>query len=160
MCAEIKVLTFVAVAKQWNTELYEPLLQAINKEKDIFCDKNRMSGMWSDYAEFCQVVKREQLKTMLFAGVNSDQCVLGTLVDAYNRGYTCVMLEDCCATKTPGGQEVTTRNVAVSIPTFITYLASCYLTRVPIQYSCDSGSLLISAVTNSPHTESLRVCDR
>ncbi|KAJ3560466.1 hypothetical protein NPX13_g9290 [Xylaria arbuscula] len=100
------------MAKQWNTELYDPLLQASDKEKDIFCDKNRMSGMWSDNTELCQAVKREHFNTLLFAGVNSDQCVLGTIVDAYNRGYTCVMLEDCCATKTPGGQDVTTCNVA------------------------------------------------
>ncbi|KAI1360775.1 Isochorismatase-like protein [Xylaria arbuscula] len=100
------------MAKQWNTELYDRLLQASDKEKDIFCDKDRMSGMWSDNTELCQVVKREHFKTLLFADVNSDQCVLGTIVDAYNRGYTCVMLEDCCATKTPGGQDVTTCNVA------------------------------------------------
>ncbi|KAI1308379.1 Isochorismatase-like protein [Xylaria venustula] len=100
------------MAKSWNAGLYDPLLQASNKEKDIFCDKNRMSGMWSDDTELCRVVKRECFTTLMFAGVNSDQCVLGTLVDAYNRGYTCVMLEDCCATKTPGGQDVTTWNIA------------------------------------------------
>ncbi|KAI0513036.1 Isochorismatase-like protein [Xylaria bambusicola] len=98
------------MANSWNAELYESLLDASDKNKDIFCDKNRMSGMWSDDAKLCDTVK--PFTTLLFAGVNSDQCVLGTLVDAYNRGYTCVMLEDCCATKTPGGQEVTTWNVA------------------------------------------------
>ena len=31
------------------------------------------------------------------------QCVLGTLVDAYFRGYDCITVEDCIATTSPPG---------------------------------------------------------
>ena len=31
------------------------------------------------------------------------QCVLGTLVDAYSKGYDCIVVEDCVATKSPPG---------------------------------------------------------
>ncbi|KAI1131823.1 Isochorismatase-like protein [Nemania abortiva] len=99
------------MAKSWNAELYEPLLKVSDQEKDIFCAKNRMSGMWTDGTPLHSVVK-DRFRTLLFAGVNTDQCVLGTLVDAYNRSFDCIMLSDCCATPTPGGQKVTAWNVS------------------------------------------------
>lgn len=34
---------------------------------------------------------KEGKKTLLFTGMNTDQCVLGTLVDAYSGGWDCVM---------------------------------------------------------------------
>ncbi|TGJ84547.1 hypothetical protein E0Z10_g4242 [Xylaria hypoxylon] len=104
------------MAKSWNAELYEPLLKATDDLQDIYCDKNRMSGMWTDNTSLHKALA-EEFTTILFTGVNTDQCVLGTLVDAYNRGFDCVMLEDCCATKTPGGKEVTARNVSASLST-------------------------------------------
>ena len=41
------------------------------------------------------------LTTLLFAGVNADQCVMCTLQDANFRGYDCLLLEDCAATTSP-----------------------------------------------------------
>ena len=38
---------------------------------------------------------------VLFAGVNTDQCVLHSLTDANFLGYGCVLVEDCCATTSP-----------------------------------------------------------
>ncbi len=42
------------------------------------------------------------IRTVLFAGVNTDQCVLHTLSDANFLGYGCLLVEDCCATTSPG----------------------------------------------------------
>jgi phosphatidylethanolamine-binding protein len=99
----------------WNAEVYETLHPCMSKEEDIFCSKNRISGLWADDTPLAQALKsNSNLRTLLFTGVNTDQCVLGTLFDAYNRGYDCVMIDDCCATKTPGGDEVTVWNVSVS----------------------------------------------
>jgi ureidoacrylate peracid hydrolase len=39
--------------------------------------------------------------TLLFAGVNADQCVFATLVDAACAGFDVVLLEDCAATTSP-----------------------------------------------------------
>ena len=41
------------------------------------------------------------IRSILFAGCNTDQCVLHTLTDANFLGYGCVMLDDCCATSSP-----------------------------------------------------------
>lgn len=65
--------------------------------------------------------------TLLFAGVNTDQCVLGTLVDAYNAGWNCVLVDDCCGTTTEGGREVSLWNVSVSFIYFISFHFSVYI---------------------------------
>ena len=40
-------------------------------------------------------------RTILFANVNTDQCVMCTLPDANFLGCGCVLHEDCCATSSP-----------------------------------------------------------
>ena len=39
--------------------------------------------------------------TVLFGGVNADQCVLATLMDANFLGYDTILVEDCSATTSP-----------------------------------------------------------
>ena len=72
-----------------------------------------MSGMWNHDQPLWKTLVAEKKRTVLFAGVNTDQCVLGTFVDAYNAGWNVVILEDCCGTPTPGAKEVTLYNIKV-----------------------------------------------
>jgi nicotinamidase-related amidase len=66
---------------------------------DIFVDKFRMSGFWDTPLD--SILRNLGITTVLFAGVNSDQCVLCTLQDANFLGYDCVLLDDCAATTSP-----------------------------------------------------------
>jgi nicotinamidase-related amidase len=66
---------------------------------DIQVDKYRISGFWDTPLD--SILKNLGIKSILFAGCNTDQCVLHTLTDANFLGYGCVMLEDCCATSSP-----------------------------------------------------------
>lgn len=66
---------------------------------DIRVDKFRMSGFHD--TELDSILRNLGVTTLLFAGVNSDQCVLCTLQDASFRGYDCILLEDCVATTSP-----------------------------------------------------------
>ena len=66
---------------------------------DICVDKFRMSGFWDTPLD--AILRNLRVDTVLFAGVNADQCVIWTLADANFLGYDCVMLEDCCATTSP-----------------------------------------------------------
>jgi nicotinamidase-related amidase len=66
---------------------------------DICVDKYRMSGFWDTPLD--AILRNLRVDTLLFAGVNADQCVVWTLADANFLGYDCVMLEDCCATTSP-----------------------------------------------------------
>ena len=67
--------------------------------QDIEVDKYRISGFWDTPLD--SILKNLGIKTVLFAGVNTDQCVLHSLTDANFLGYGCLMLEDCCATSSP-----------------------------------------------------------
>jgi ureidoacrylate peracid hydrolase len=80
----------------WSTELVEGLEA---EEGDIFIDKYRMTGFVD--TEMDSVLRNLDVTTLLFAGVNLDQCVYATLMDAAALGYDCVLLEDCCATTSP-----------------------------------------------------------
>ncbi|KAI1324791.1 isochorismatase [Xylariaceae sp. FL0255] len=97
---------------EWNAELYPTLDASRLPGHDIVCVKNRISGLWSPEAVLSRHLRGTGSRTLLFAGVNTDQCVFGTLADAYYQGFDCVLLEDCCATKTPHGNEVTIWNVS------------------------------------------------
>jgi nicotinamidase-related amidase len=47
------------------------------------------------------ILRNLGVSTLLFAGVNMDQCVLCTLQEANFHGYDCILLEDCAATTSP-----------------------------------------------------------
>ncbi|HWG72485.1 MAG TPA: isochorismatase family cysteine hydrolase [Acidimicrobiales bacterium] len=66
---------------------------------DIEVAKYRMSGFWDTQLD--TILRNLDLTTVLFAGVNADQCVLATLIDAACVGYDCIMVTDCCATTSP-----------------------------------------------------------
>lgn len=88
-----------------NSELYGPLqemyLEGEAQGCDIWIHKNRMSGIWGAQSALDLHLKSQGIETLLFAGVNADQCVLGTICDAYNKGYNCIILNDCIATTSP-----------------------------------------------------------
>ncbi len=66
---------------------------------DLKVDKHRISGFWDTPLD--SMLRNLGVRTVLFAGVNTDQCVLHTLTDANFLGYGCVLVEDCCATSSP-----------------------------------------------------------
>jgi ureidoacrylate peracid hydrolase len=68
-------------------------------EADIRVDKYRMSGFFDTPLD--SVLRGLRVDTVLFAGVNADQCVLATLTDAACLGYDAVLVEDAVATTSP-----------------------------------------------------------
>ena len=67
--------------------------------RDVRVDKYRMSGFWDTPLD--SILRNLGVQTLLFGGVNADQCVLCTLQDANFLGYDCVLVEDCAATTSP-----------------------------------------------------------
>ncbi|PFH54449.1 hypothetical protein AMATHDRAFT_72251 [Amanita thiersii Skay4041] len=92
-----------------NSQLYGPLqdlyLQGKEAGTDVWIHKNRMSGLWGYQTALDLYLKENGITTLLFGGVNSDQCVSGTLVDAYFRGYDCILVKDINGTTSPGGYD-------------------------------------------------------
>lgn len=66
---------------------------------DIHVDKYRMSGFWDTPLD--SILRNLRVDTLLFMGVNLDQCVMATLEDAVHAGYDAVLVKDCCATNSP-----------------------------------------------------------
>ncbi len=80
----------------WSAALVDGLEPA---PSDLFVDKYRMSGFFD--TELDSILRNLDVTTVLFAGVNVDQCVLATLSDAAGLGYDVILLEDCSATTSP-----------------------------------------------------------
>jgi nicotinamidase-related amidase len=68
-------------------------------DSDIRVDKHRMSGFWDTPLD--AILRNLRLDTLLFGGVNLDQCVLHTVADANFLGYDTILVEDCAATTNP-----------------------------------------------------------
>jgi nicotinamidase-related amidase len=66
---------------------------------DIKVDKYRISGFWDTPLD--SILRNLGVRTLLFSGVNIDQCVMCTLQDANFLGYGCVLVDDCSATTSP-----------------------------------------------------------
>jgi nicotinamidase-related amidase len=67
--------------------------------EDICIHKYRMSGFWDTALD--SILKNLGITTILFTGVNADQCVFTTLCDANFLGYDCILIKDCTATTSP-----------------------------------------------------------
>ncbi|PIG94264.1 cysteine hydrolase family protein [Gloeocapsopsis sp. IPPAS B-1203] len=86
----------VLMAGSWSAAVVDELKQL---PQDIRVDKYRMSGFWDTPLD--SILRNLGKTTLLFAGVNADQCVLVTLQDANFLGYDCVLVKDCTATTSP-----------------------------------------------------------
>ncbi len=80
----------------WEAEIVEGLDVAPG---DIHVDKYRVSGFWDSPLE--SILKNLRVTTLFFGGVNLDQCVYATMLDASCLGYDVVLVEDCAATRSP-----------------------------------------------------------
>ena len=86
----------VLQAGSWAAEVVDELAPA---PSDIRVNKYRMSGFQD--SELDSILRNLNVTTLLFAGVNLDQCVLCTLQEANFRGFDCLLLDDCSATTSP-----------------------------------------------------------
>lgn len=77
----------VLEAGSWAAATVDELVAAPG---DILIDKYRMSGFVDTPLD--SILRNLRVDTLFFAGVNADQCVFATLVDAANLGYDVVMI--------------------------------------------------------------------
>jgi nicotinamidase-related amidase len=80
----------------WAAAVVEELIPDAD---DIWVDKYRMSGFWDTPLD--SILRNLGKTTLLFCGVNIDQCVMATLQDANFNGYDCILVQDGCATTSP-----------------------------------------------------------
>jgi ureidoacrylate peracid hydrolase len=80
----------------WSAQVVDELAP---DQRDIRVHKHRMSGFWDTPLE--SILRNLRAQTLLFAGVNLDQCVLHTMADANFLGFDTLLVEDCAATTNP-----------------------------------------------------------
>ena len=98
----------VLEAGSWSAEIVGGLDPG---PSDILVDKYRMSGF--NDTPLDGILRNLGATTLIFAGVNVDQCVFATLIDGACLGYDVVLLSDCSATTSPSFcVEATHYNVA------------------------------------------------
>ncbi|GAO51035.1 Isochorismatase hydrolase [Saitoella complicata NRRL Y-17804] len=88
------------VKDSWSAALH-PDLAASAHPSDIHIDKFRISAFPG--TRFEDTLRARGITTLLFAGVNTDQCVMSSFMDALNAGFDPVLIDDCCATTSPEG---------------------------------------------------------
>ncbi|KAF2437961.1 Isochorismatase hydrolase [Karstenula rhodostoma CBS 690.94] len=89
----------VLMRDTWNEEIYDPLA-ALVERGDMKAWKNRLSGFWRD-TETENMLKMRNIKTLIFAGCNTDQSVAASLMDAAWNNWDCILLSDATATTSP-----------------------------------------------------------
>ncbi|KAF4610258.1 hypothetical protein D9613_010309 [Agrocybe pediades] len=89
----------------WNAQpwgaLFTEQVQGVAKGTDFYFNKNRLSGMWGPGTPMQTWLQDNSMTTLFFGGVNIDQCVWGTLLDSYYKGYDVILLDDISATTSP-----------------------------------------------------------
>jgi nicotinamidase-related amidase len=103
--------------------------------EDICVDKYRMSGFWDTPLD--SILKNLGKTTLLFGGVNADQCVMATLQDANFLGYDCILVKDCSATTSP----------------YYCWQATLYNVNQCFGFAADSHSILDAIKTEAPWVE-------
>lgn len=81
----------VMMRDQWNAAFYPRLADAAEAQ-DIWLYKNCLSGFWGG-AGVERALADRGIRTLVFSGANTDQCVRGSLQDAFTKGWDC--LEFC-----------------------------------------------------------------
>ena len=83
----------VLQAGSWSARIVDELASSPG---DTHVAKHRMSGFWDTPLD--SILRNLRLETLLFGGVNIDQCVLHTLADADFLGYDTILVGGCAAT--------------------------------------------------------------
>ncbi|MFF2554400.1 cysteine hydrolase family protein [Nocardia sp. NPDC058058] len=80
----------------WSAEVVSRLIIA---DSDLHVAKHRLSGFFDTPLD--SILRNLRADTLMFAGVNADQCVLATLTDAACLGYDPILLLDAVSTTSP-----------------------------------------------------------
>ncbi|KAI1428147.1 Isochorismatase-like protein [Xylaria sp. FL1777] len=89
----------VLMRNQWNSRFWYPLRKE-SQQEDIHIYKNGLSGFWGETGIEAALNSRG-IRTLVFAGCNTDQCVGGSLQDAHTKGWDCLLLSNGTATTSP-----------------------------------------------------------
>jgi len=113
--------------KQWNSDLHDPMKKSFDESQatslpDLNFPKVRLSGFWRGFSPASDFLRANGFKTLLFAGENTDQCVLSSVKDATDEGFNTILLKDGCGTTSP---EFATKMVLFNCHRAWGFVSSC-----------------------------------
>lgn len=90
----------------WNAALHDPLAATFNESQDsplpdVLFHKNRNSAMCEAMTDCTDYLVKNGIRTLLFTGMNTDQCVLATTFNAQMKGFDTILPNDRCVTDSP-----------------------------------------------------------
>jgi nicotinamidase-related amidase len=88
---------FPPAAGEPDAEIWHEL--DVDHDIDIFVSKHRLTGFFE--SELDAILRQAAIRTLFFGGVNTGQCVWGTVIDAKYLGYDSIIVTDMCATTEP-----------------------------------------------------------
>jgi biuret amidohydrolase len=59
------------------------------------------------------ILRRARIRNLVVTGITTDVCVHGTLREANDRGYECLVLEDCCGAALRDNHEAALRTIQI-----------------------------------------------
>ncbi|KIM85906.1 hypothetical protein PILCRDRAFT_65647 [Piloderma croceum F 1598] len=97
---------------QFNSQPWGPLyalqVEGVEQGTDLYFNKNRLSGLSGGLLKpmtpLRLYIQENDITTVFFGGVNTDQCVFGAMIDAYflaTQGLDVIMVDDISATTSP-----------------------------------------------------------
>jgi ureidoacrylate peracid hydrolase len=82
----------ILIENQWGTDIVSELTPLPG---DIAVSKHRYSGFFG--TDLDAILKKRDIKSLIFTGCTTSVCVESTLRDAFFRDYQCLLLSDCTA---------------------------------------------------------------
>ncbi|GAA0360770.1 cysteine hydrolase [Alkalibacterium iburiense] len=79
------------------------------KENEVVLDKPGKGAFYQTDLE--SILRNRNIKNLIVTGVTTHVCVQTTIREANDRGYECLMLEDCCAAFDPKDHEDSIRMI-------------------------------------------------
>ncbi|KAK4935275.1 hypothetical protein LTR10_023642 [Elasticomyces elasticus] len=130
----------------WNAEPYGVLgtmkNEGIAAGTDLWFNKNRLSGLWGPQTPLGLWLQENEVSTLFFGGVNADQCVWSTLVDAYFKGYDVIYVDDISQTTSPAYAQEMLRYNAQGYGKHVIFIETKHILTLVIGFVGNSTPIL------------------
>lgn len=83
--------------------------ELVPRENEVVLDKPGKGAFYQTDLE--SILRNRNIKSLIVTGVTTHVCVQTTIREANDRGYECLMLEDCCAAFDPRDHEDSIRMI-------------------------------------------------
>ncbi len=107
----LKVLGVPVLVTQQYTKGLGPTIPGMQALIDDFPVIEKTAFSCCDEPEFIKALTETHKQFILIAGIESHVCVLQTVIDLMERGYTTIVVEDCISSRKPDDKSISVRRM-------------------------------------------------